>query len=107
MNHIWLVEPNPLHNNFGLMAQGEPRFVAMVDGIVLRDLVPHRTDDPRHEEKRSWGAFHQGSARDWTYWEFWAPQTLEFRARVEAAIESIRSELDGLFKPVLGMPKGE
>ena len=103
-NHIWFVEPNAYHNNFGIMASGDLDFISGVDDIVTRDIVHRWTNDPDYDAKALWGAFHQGTAKDWTYWEFWSEQTPEFRAKVEVKIASICTEL-GSFEPVQSMPK--
>lgn len=92
-SRIWFVEPTSLHNNFGIMANGDEKFIKRIDRIASRDFCPYMVTDPDYDEKKSWGAFHQGSSADWTYWEFWADKTPEFRAKVMAKIESIEAEL--------------
>jgi hypothetical protein len=95
MNKIWFVEPTFCHDNFGIMAEGDKKFIKRIDRIANREFCPWRIDEPNYDEKKSWGAFHQGSSNDWTYWEFWADKTPEFRAKVMAKIESIKVELEG------------
>jgi len=94
VNRIWFVEPTAHHNNFGIMAEGRPDFIQAVDRIARTDFSRSFINDPEYDEKKSWGAFHQGSAADWTYWEFWAEQTPEFRQKVEAKIEAIRCRVE-------------
>jgi hypothetical protein len=91
--HIWFVEPNPHHNNFGIMAEGSVEEIQMIDRLAYRDFVARWLNDPQYNEKKSWGAFHQGSTSDWTYWEFWADQTVEFRQKVMDKITSFQEEM--------------
>lgn len=92
--NIRFVEPTSLHNNFGIMANGDTKLIRRIDRIAYRDFTCSYVDDPDYNEKQSWGGFHQGSSSDWTYWEFWAEQTKEFRAKVMAKIEAIKAELE-------------
>jgi len=96
-NKIWLTEPNPLHDNYGIQATGDSEFIRKFDAIMFNDLTsPYITTLTNHEEKMSWGAFHQGTACDWSYWEFWAEQTPEFRAKVEAKVQELCERLDAI-----------
>ena len=92
-NRIWFVESTSLHNNFGIMAEGEAKVIKRINRIIQRDCTSNWFNDPDYDEKKSWGSFHQWSSNDWTYWEFWAEQTVEFRAKVVAKIEAIKAEL--------------
>ena len=96
MNKIWLTEPNPLHNNYGIQATGDSDFIRKFDAIIVNDLISPFTNDPNYNEKQIWGAFHQGSDCDWSYWEFWVEQTPEFRAKVEAKVEELCERLDAI-----------
>jgi len=93
-NRIWFVEPNDHHDNYGIMAEGDENFIQRLDYISRRDFVARYINDPLYDEKKSWGFFHQGSSADWTYWEFWAEQTPEFRKKVEDKIEAIKKEME-------------
>jgi hypothetical protein len=70
--------------------------------IVLDEMVQsNRIDDPDYEERRSWGAFWQGSEeheRDsttskWEYFEFWHQQTLEFQDKLLTKAQDIARRL--------------
>lgn len=75
------------------MAEGSEDEIGMIDRLAHRDFVARWLNDPQYDEKKSWGAFHQGSSPDWTYWEFWADKTPEFRQKVMNKITAIETEV--------------
>ena len=91
---IWFVEPTVYHNNFGFMAEGSVDEILRIDQIARREFTTSFVDDPEYDEKKSCGAFHQGSSAEWTYWEFWAEMTPEFRQKVLDKIKAIQEEMN-------------
>ena len=53
INKIWFVEPNPLHNNFGIMGEGDADFIVRIDRIARRDFTCPFINDPDYDEKQS------------------------------------------------------
>lgn len=93
---VTVKHPNTHHNNWGIeFRSDDPKVMARFNRICYRELTAttHPSVDPRYNEKKSWGAFHQGDASGWSYWEFWMPQTEENKAKVFAKAEEITREM--------------
>jgi hypothetical protein len=70
-----------------------PEKVSDFDAICRREFDGRWLDDPRSDEKRSWGAFWQGQSEDWLYIEFWMEQSPENQGRLLEMALKIGSEL--------------
>ena len=62
-NKIWFVNPNDHHDNYGIMAEGDAKFIKRVDRIIARDCTCCWLNDPNYAEKKSWGLFTRGAAQ--------------------------------------------